>query len=175
MSIRPTTQIGNKIIRTKSKRVTAVSAKVLHVVRDLTDSMREVGLVGMAGPQIGVGLRIFVTEVRKTKARKHIKKFDPLRIFINPRIIKRSKKVISGYEGCGSVAHGGLFGDVSRAESITVVAINENGKKFTLDASGLLARIIQHEIDHLDGVVFVDRVKNTKSFMGRDEYIKSHA
>ena len=175
MSVRPTTQVGNKVIRAKSKKVLTVSAQVKRIAQDLTDSMRNAGLVGMAGPQIGIGLRIFVTEIRKTKARKHIKKFDPLRVFINPTITKKSKKNVVEYEGCGSVAHGGLFGEVSRSESVSVVAIDEKGEKFTLEASGLLARVIQHEIDHLDGKVFLDRLTNTHSLMSREEYIRQKA
>ncbi|MEN9390132.1 MAG: hypothetical protein RLZZ283_232 [Candidatus Parcubacteria bacterium] len=175
MSVRPTTQVGNKVIRAKSKKVAAITATVRRVVQDLTDSMREVGLVGMAGPQIGVGLRVFVTEIRKTKARKHIKDFDPLRVFINPKMIKKSKKIVVGYEGCGSVAHGGLFGEVPRSETVTVSAMGLDGKGFVLNAHGLLARVIQHEMDHLDGLVFVDKVANTKSFMSRAEYIKQRA
>jgi peptide deformylase len=138
----------------------------------MTDTMRRENLVGIAAPQIGIGQRIFLSEIRKTLARKNVKKPDKLRVFINPVIISRSKKMANGYEGCGSVARGGIFGPVRRSASVTVRAEDAHGKKFTLKASGLLARVIQHEMDHLNGTVFIDLVKDTKTLLGRDEYVK---
>ena len=126
----------------------------------------------MAAPQIGVGKRIFVTEVRKTIIRKNISKLDPLRVFINPVITNFSKKLVGGYEGCGSVASGCLFGIVKRPERISVQAYNQDGEKFELETGGLLARIIQHEIDHLHGICFIDKITDTKELLGREEYIK---
>jgi len=172
MIIKRATQIGNPIIRRKSKLVSVkdiVSPGTKKVARDLIDSMRYLGLVGMAAPQIGINTRIFVSEVRKTETRNP-HKADGVRVFINPKIVKRSKKNALDYEGCGSVAHAGLFAQVPRAAQVTVQAFDLRGKKFTLKASGLLARIVQHEIDHLDGIVFLDRVKNTKTLKARDEF-----
>ena len=167
------TQIGNPIIRRKSKKVADVSSdKVKRIVRDLIDSMRFHGLVGMAAPQIGSNFRIFVSEIRETKTRKKQKKADSIRIYINPRIVFSSRKKVIGYEGCGSVAYGQLFGPVRRCAEVTVKAQNKQGEIFTLKAKGLLAQVIQHELDHLEGIVFVDRVMNTKEFMSREEYIK---
>jgi len=133
--------------------------------------MRYQGLVGMAAPQIGINRRIFVSEIRKTKTRTR-SGIDPVRSFINPKIINSSRKQVVGYEGCGSVACSGLFGNVKRAQSLTIEAFDEKGKKFKLYASGLLARIIQHETDHLDGEVFLDRLSDTKSLMSREEYLR---
>ena len=173
MTKRQVVQIGNPIIRRKSKTVKNVSSqKVKRVLRDLTNSMRFHGLVGMAAPQIGLNLRIFVTEIRKTKTRRKQKKADPLRIYINPSIVVYSKKHVLGYEGCGSVASGQLFGSVRRPGEVTIKAQNERGEIFTLQAKGLLARVIQHELDHLEGIVFIDRVSDTKKLIGRDEYIQ---
>lgn len=172
MIIKSITQVGNPIIRRKSKRVISVkSPKVKKIIKNLTDSMRHSNLVGMAAPQIGQNLRIFVTEIRTTKFRK-AKDLDNLRVFINPEIISKSKKAISGYEGCGSVATSGIFGKVSRPVKITVSAYDKNNEKFTLNARGLLARVIQHELDHLDGIIFLDRVSDKKSLMSREEYLK---
>lgn len=167
-------QLGNKVIRAKAKKVGNVhSPEVKRIIHDLISLMREQNLVGMAAPQIGEGVRIFVSEIRSTTYRKNIAKLDELRIFINPEIITHSKQKSVSYEGCGSVAEAGLFGPVSRYERITVNALNIDGESFTLETSGLLARIIQHEIDHLDGTVFLDRVTDTKKLMGRQEYIDS--
>lgn len=172
MIIKSVTQVGNPIIRNKSKKVINIkSPEVKRIIKDLTDSMRHSNLVGMAAPQIGHNLRIFVTEIRATTLRK-TNEIDKLRIFINPQIINASKKKVSGYEGCGSVATAGIFGKVSRPEKVTIQAIDENNNKFEHTAKRLLARVIQHEIDHLDGIVFIDKVSDKKSLMSKEEYIK---
>jgi peptide deformylase len=174
MAIKKTSEIGSKVIRTKAEKVSNVSsAKVKKIITDLTDTMRHENLVGMAANQIGVGRRIFVTEVRKTRFRKNVSSLDPLRVFINPVITKVSKNTVEGYEGCGSVASAGLFGIVKRPETVSVRAMNENGEEFELETSGLLARIIQHEVDHLNGICFIDRVTDTKKLLGRGEYLKT--
>lgn len=173
MSIKKVSEIGSLVIRSRAKKVKKInSVLVRKIIFDLTDTMRHINLVGMAAPQIGVGERIFVTEIRKTMLRKDFSMLDPLRVFINPKITKVSKREVNGYEGCGSVApDSGLFGVVKRPETISVQAFNEVGEKFELETSGLLARIIQHEIDHLNGICFIDRVADTKTLLGRDAYI----
>lgn len=177
MVIKDATQVGNKIIREKSKEVSnPTSREVRKVVKDLIDSMRHHDLVGMAAPQIGKGLRIFVTEVRKTKLRKGvgIENVDPLRIFINPKVLSVSNKEMKDWEGCGSVASANLFGMVKRPSIVVVEALDEKGVKFQLKASNLLARVIQHEMDHLNGIVFADRA-DTKTYMSKSEYLKLRA
>ena len=172
MIIKNVTQIGDPVIRAKAKPVAALtSPRTKKIARDLIDSMRHHGLVGMAAPQIGIGLRIFVSELRETDVRR-AKDADAARVFINPKIVRYSEKKRLDGEGCGSVANSGLFGMVPRAESVTVTAFNEKGKRFTLSAKGLLAAVIQHETDHLNGIVFLDRLPNMKSLMSREEYIK---
>lgn len=170
MAIKHTVQVGNKIIRAKSKTVSNVKTKeVRKVVVDLVDSMRHHELVGMAAPQIGRGLRIFVTEIKKTKVRKG--EIDPLRVFINPKILSVSKKQVLGWEGCGSVASGDLFAQVRRPATVVIEALNQKGEKFKLSAKNLLARVIQHEFDHLEGVIFTDKA-NPKTYMSREELLK---
>lgn len=177
MIIKETTQVGNKVIRERAKEVSSPASKTVRkIVKDLIDSMRHHDLVGMAAPQIGKGLRIFVTEIRKTKLRKGvgIENVDPLRIFINPKILSVSKKESKDWEGCGSVASANLFGIVKRPSSVVVEALDEKGVKFQLKASNLLARVIQHEMDHLNGIVFADRA-DTKTYMSKNEYLKFRA
>jgi peptide deformylase len=173
MIIKKVTQVGNKIIRTRVRAVKDIKSKQTQkTVQDLIDSMRHHELVGMAAPQISRDARIFVSEIRKTKFRKNINpEVGGLKVFINPKIIESSKKQVLDWEGCGSVAHSDLFGLVPRAKSVTVTAYDEKGKKFTLKAVDLLARIIQHENDHLNGVLFIDKA-DPKSFMSGDEYMK---
>ena len=176
MIIQEATQVGSPIIRKKSKAIVLSRIKtkeIKKIVQDLIDSMHHHQLVGMAAPQIGKNLRIFVTEIRETQLRKadSDKEIDNLRVFINPQIISRSKKSTSRYEGCGSVAYAQIFATVSRPESVRVRAFDEKGERFVLGASGLLARVIQHELDHIDGKVFLDREFDSKSLMSKHEYI----
>lgn len=171
-SIKPAIQVGNRVIREKAEIVKDIShSRIQKTVKNLIDSMHHHNLVGMAAPQIGEGIRVFVSEIRTTTLRK-TKEKDAVRVFVNPRIVKKSKSEINGYEGCGSVAHAHLFGLVKRAKSVTVTALDEKGNPFVVNVSGLLARIIQHEIDHLDGVIFLDRVADLRSLMERGEYLK---
>lgn len=171
MIIKRVTQVGNPIIRAKSKTVPVSAKRNKAVIKNLIDSMRYHGLVGMAAPQIGINQRIFVSEIRKTKFRKQ-SDLDPVRVFINPKILNLSRKKVFDYEGCGSVAESGLFGSVSRPQSVVVEAFDEKRKKFKLRASGLLARIIQHEFDHLEGNVFLDRLSDMGSVMSREEFLR---
>ncbi|HEY4483278.1 MAG TPA: peptide deformylase [Candidatus Paceibacterota bacterium] len=172
MVIKKATQVGNPIIRRRSRVVGSVNTvETRRVVKNLVDSMHWHELVGMAAPQIGENLRIFVTEVTKTKYRTP-SQFDGLRVFINPRIIEHSKNNSHDYEGCGSVAVAGIFAKVTRPTNVVVEALDREGKKFRLKARGLLARIIQHEMDHLDGKIFLDRPYDPMSLKSRDEYMK---
>lgn len=172
MSVKQTVQIGDKIIRQKAKTVKNVLVpEIQSTINDLVASMRHGNLVGMAAPQIGKSLQIFVTEMRQTIYRKNIAKADLLRVFINPKITWRSKKKQTGYEGCGSVAEAQLFGIVKRADSIICEAIDKEGKYFKTKASGFLARIIQHEMDHLNGIVFIDRISDTKTLVDKKTYV----
>jgi len=173
MIVKKVTQAGNSIIRKRSDLIKNISSKsAKSLVKNLIDSMRFYSLVGMAAPQIGVNLRVFVTEVRKTKYRKGVKDSDSLRVYINPEIIQYSKEEDTSYEGCGSVASAQIFAPVKRSVEILVRAKDEKGNAFKLKANGLLARVIQHEIDHLDGIVFTDKISDVKKIKSREEYLK---
>lgn len=172
MAIIKAVQIGEPVIRKVAKKVTKPLGLSVHkVIKDLTDSMRSMSLVGMAAPQIGSSTRIFVVELRKTKARKNLDT-SPLHIFINPKITSYSKKQVVGYEGCGSIAYGELFGPVKRSQSVMVEALGIDGEPFKLSAKGMLARVIQHENDHLNGVVFLDKITDMRKLVSRDYFIK---
>ena len=171
MIIKNIIQIGNPILSRKSKVVVAIgSSETQRVIKNLVDSVRYHGLVGMAASQIGEKLRIFVTEVRSTKYRQL--KNDKLRVYINPKIIWSSKKQVVIYEGCGSVAYAKLFAPVRRPEKIIIEAYNEKGDKFQLKADGMLSRVIQHEYDHLDGMEFTEKITDMRKIMSLEEYKK---
>ena len=170
MAIKETVQAGNTIVHRTSAEVTSFDEVTKQVIQDLVDTMRHADLVGMAAPQIGSNKRIFVTEIRKTKFRTE--DTDELRIFVNPQIVKTSEQESEMYEGCGSVASAQFFGPVTRPSEVVVRAQNANGETFTVTASGLLARVIQHEIDHLDGILFPEKISDLKRIMSRNEYLK---
>lgn len=177
MIIKNITQIGNPVIRKTSRLLQKKdlrSKKVRKIIKDLIDSMHHHNLVGIAAPQIGVNLRIFISEIRETQLRKGFSRNekDNLRVYINPVVTLLGKKQASGYEGCGSVGNAQLFCKVYRPTSVTVSALNEKGIPFELHATGLLARVIQHECDHLDGKIYLDNPVEKKSFMSRNEYLK---
>ena len=172
MAIKKTFQIGSKSIRSRARIVKNISSKkIQRIILDLVDTMRHQNLVAMAAPQIGECERVFVSEIRKTAIRKNLQQ-DKLRIFINPRIKNHSKYQTNEYEGCGSVGLANLFGPVKRFKTVVVNAVDGHGRPFELKTSGLLARIIQHEIDHLNGIVFLDKVKDTRNLLDREEFIK---
>jgi peptide deformylase len=145
-------EIGSKKIRDVLK----VMKKALHGEEDG---------VAIAAPQIGESLRIFVVSARAfalTSSKKKVlpdKEFNDL-VFVNPEIIKVSKKKKNMEEGCLSVRW--LYGEVERHEKITITAFDEKGVKSTFGAGGLMAQIFQHEIDHLNGVLFIDKAENVR-------------
>lgn len=162
MNAAPITQIGDPVLRQKSHPIEGIPAKDLSkLIQTLRTSMHDASLIGIAAPQIGLPLQIFVTEIRKTKKRD-TKDTSPFKVFINPKIIERSKKHTEMDEGCGSLCEATLYGPVKRPESVTVEALDENFQPFTLKASGLLAKCIQHEYDHLQGVLIIDKFIDTK-------------
>ncbi|MCK5510664.1 peptide deformylase [Candidatus Parcubacteria bacterium] len=174
MIIKDIVQIGNPLLNKKSKFVADIDAKeTQRVIKNLVDSVRYHDLIGIAASQIGEKLRIFVTEVRKTKYR-NIEK-DKLRVYINPKIVWFSRKRIAIYEGCGSVAYAKLFAPVKRPEKIIVKAYDEKGNKFRLKAEGFLGRVIQHEYDHLNGIEFTEKITDMRKIMSLEEYKKMSA
>lgn len=171
MAVRDVAQIGDPRLKAKNKEIKTVSVKVKKVISDLIDTMIKNDLVGMAAPQIGENYKVFVTEPRKTKTRT-ADQTDELRVYINPKIVKFSDEKNVIYEGCGSVVHGELFGPVKRPRQITIEALDKNLHKFQLTCDGLLARVIQHEYDHLFGIEFTEKILDYKKLMSKDFYIK---
>ena len=153
MAVKRILKYGEQPLRERSKEVTKVSKKIQDLVHDMLETMYSANGVGLAAPQIGVNLRIFVIDVSTEN--------EPMnpRVFINPKIIKKSGSITS-QEGCLSFPE--VYTEVTRAEYVMVKAIDLKGKSFVLEAGEgtLLARAIQHEFDHLEGVLFVDRCTN---------------
>ncbi|XKT75308.1 MAG: peptide deformylase [Patescibacteria group bacterium UBA2103] len=172
MNVLPRTEFGNPILRKKAKTLTKKeiqSKKIKDLAKQMIYTMRRVQGVGLAAPQVGESVQLAVMEMRKTKTRSVDELKGPI-VIINPKIISYSKKKIPGYEGCLSCMS--IRGEVPRSESIEVEYINLEGEKIKEKASGLWARIFQHEIDHLNGIVYVDRIEDTKTIMTQKEFEK---
>ena len=129
--------------------------------------MAKVDLIGIAAPQIGENYQVFLTHPRKTNARK-LEKDDVLRVYINPKITFKSKETNLIYEGCGCVPHSSIFGPVIRPREIEVEAYDANGQKFRLRCDGILARVIQHEYDHLQGIEFLEKISENRKIISWD-------
>jgi peptide deformylase len=156
----PIIQEGDPILRGIASTVSLSdigSAKLNEILVRMQDALRaQPDGVAIAAPQIGVPLRIFVVAGFILKKKKDTET-PPDKIFINPEIVSLSKERVWLEEGCLSVRF--LYGEVERAKKAKVRAYNENGTRFTMGASGLLAQIFQHETDHLDGTLFIDTAR----------------
>ncbi len=171
MAVRDTLQLGDPRLKFVNKPVENFNDPIFkQVIEDLTESMRAGGLIGIAAPQIGENYQVFVTEPRETPTRS-ADQADELRIFINPKIIEMSAEEAIGYEGCGSVANGQIFGPVKRPKKITIEAYDRNGKKFQLRCDGILGRVIQHEFDHLNGIEFIEKITDYRKLVSLPFYI----
>jgi peptide deformylase len=151
MSLRAILHYPDPRLRTVAKPVEAVDETVRQLVDDMVETMYDAPGIGLAATQIDVHRRVIVIDTSQDR--------DGLRVFINPKIIARDGETVHE-EGCLSVP--GIYENVSRAERITVQALDRDGKSFELEADGLLAVCVQHEIDHLDGKVFVDYLSPLK-------------
>jgi peptide deformylase len=136
--------VRDKVLRGKAKRVGVIDASTRRLIDDLIDTMRDAPGVGLAAPQVGVPLRVIVVEYE-----------DELYTVVNPEIVKSSGQV-EDEEGCLSAPN--WQGPVTRATSVLVKGRDRSGKEVRIKAEGWLARIFQHEVDHLDGVLFLDKV-----------------
>ncbi|MFZ5824975.1 MAG: peptide deformylase [Bacillota bacterium] len=146
------------VLRKKAKPVTKVNASIKKLLDDMAETMYEAPGVGLAGPQVGVSKRVIVID-------PHDETTGLLQL-INPEIIAQEGWV-KGTEGCLSIP--GLVGDVWRYEKVRVVALDRNGHKVWIDAEGWLARIFQHEIDHLDGVLYTDKCTDLREVKPGEE------
>jgi peptide deformylase len=145
LTVQPIRLFGDPVLRTPADPVTDFDKELRRLVADLTDTMRDEGGAGLAAPQLGVGLRVFTFDVDEVVG--HL---------INPVLEFPDEQEQDGPEGCLSVP--GLYFDTKRRLNVVARGFNEYGDRVRLVGTGLLARCVQHETDHLDGVLFVDRL-----------------
>jgi len=152
MAFREIVSVPEPVLRRKARKVTDFGHELQALVDDMIETMREAPGVGLAAPQVAVPQRVIVVEFGDEEDEEVPPK---LYVVINPEITRSSKETEVGTEGCLSIP--GFVGDVERALSVTVKGYNRRGQAMKVKANGWLARIFQHEIDHLDGVLFTDR------------------
>lgn len=145
MTIRPIRELGDPVLRTPSDEVTAFDAWLATLVRDLEETVDNPGRAGVAAPQIGVSVRVFSYNVDGVIGH-----------MVNPVIVERSEETQDGDEGCLSVP--GIWAPTVRAMRCVAEGFDVDGKPLRLEGEGLMARCLQHEVDHLDGKVFLDRL-----------------
>ena len=172
MTVRSLHLLGSPVLRQKAAAVARVDDEVRRLVDDLFETMRAAKGVGLAANQVGVARRVAVVDVGEED--------PPPLVLINPVIVERGNETVTDEEGCLSIPD--IFGDVKRAASVVVEALDRDGKPFRAEAHGYKARAIQHEIDHLDGILFLDHLsavkrglllaKWKKSRKGQSGYVK---
>jgi peptide deformylase len=152
MAVREIVTLPEPVLRRKARKVTQFDDELQVLIDDMIETMRAAPGVGLAAPQVDVPYRVIVVEFGDDEDEE-----APLKLYsvINPEIKRFSTESVIGTEGCLSIP--GIAGEVERSEVVTVKGLNRKGQPLTIKARGWLARIFQHEIDHLDGVLFIDR------------------
>ena len=146
MAVRPIVTMENPILRQKSKRVSKIDKSLDPLIQDMIDTMRDAPGIGLAAPQIGVPLRVMIIEIE-----------GEMTVLVNPEIVKMQGEWEPD-EGCLSIP--GYLATVKRAWAVTVKAKNRRGRDVRVKGEGLFGQALQHEIDHLDGILYVDRLEN---------------
>ena len=156
MSLRTIVMLPDPILRRKAHMITRFDKSLQTLIGDMIETVRDAPGVGLAAPQVGISERLIVVEYyedeKAEEAEDETKK--KVWVMINPEIVKASEEKVMGVEGCLSVPN--LVGEVERHEAVQVKGLNRHGQPMRVKAQGWLARIFQHEIDHINGVVFTD-------------------
>ena len=154
MAVRKILQFGDKRLNTVCQSINKIDGKILNLIDDMMDTLYEANGIGLAAPQIGVLKRIILIDLGEEDG-------EPI-IIINPKITAKSGNE-KDYEGC--LSYVGYEGEVYRPTSVTVKGINIKGKTVTYEAEGLLARAFCHEIDHLDGILYMSRAEEMQELV----------
>jgi peptide deformylase len=167
MTIREIVTLPNKILRQKARKVTSFDAELQTLIDDMVDTMRAAPGVGLAAPQVDVPLRVIVVEFSEDPEDEETP--PKLYTLVNPEIARASAEEELGTEGCLSIPR--IVGDVERPLTVTVKGLNRRGQSVKIKAGGWLARIFQHEVDHLNGVLFVDQAERVWQVEGETTQI----
>jgi len=160
MAILPIVTYNDPVLRKKTKPVSDNSEKLQKMINDMFETMYNSAGVGLAAPQIGKSIQLFVTDTdAMTEEEDEERKYGPL-VFINPEIVNLEGEKVKFEEGCLSIPE--LRDEVTRPELVTITYLDEEFNKQELTASGWMSRVIQHELDHLKGILFIDHLSAFK-------------
>lgn len=161
-------QLGNPVLRRKSQFVQNIQDdRIQQLIDNLISTVQHAHGVGIAAPQVARGDRLFIVASRPNLRYPQAPKMEPTAM-INPRIVASSTETVKDWEGCLSIP--GIRGLVPRSRSIEIEYTSRDGQLHKQELTDFVARIFQHEHDHLDGIMFLDRVENTRELMTEDEY-----
>jgi peptide deformylase len=172
MSLLKVARMGHPVLRTRAREVERAELKhasIQKLIDDMIDTMHEYHGVGLAGPQIHEGRRIFVAAIAPQDDEPLSPNDEPM-VFINPVITPIGLEVVEDWEGCLSIPD--IRGRVPRARSIKVTAMDRDGGRIDVTSRDFPARVIQHETDHLDGVLFLDRMRGLETLSYLEEYAR---
>lgn len=171
MSILKVARMGHPVLRARARALDKSELKsptVQAFIDSMIDTMYEYSGVGLAAPQVHEGIRVFVAMLDPDGRGE-----GDAQVFVNPEIQVQGDQTLEGWEGCLSIPD--VRGRVPRAQHILVSALDRHGKRFELDLKDFPARVVQHETDHLDGVLFFDRMKSLETLTYLEEYSRYHA
>lgn len=146
------------VLRKKAKQVKSIDSSLQKLIDDMAETMYDAPGVGLAAPQVGVSKRLIMVDTDDGQG---------LQVVINPKIVKLEGEPEVALEGCLSVPN--IYGEVERKVKVTVKGLNKKGKGITIEATGLRARALQHETDHLDGILFTDKAENLRKMEEKSE------
>jgi peptide deformylase len=167
-------RIGHPVVRAVARELTRKelrSAEIQRLIDDMVETMYEYEGVGLAAPQVHVPLRLAVLEVPASDERSHAE--VPLTVLVNPKVTPVGDEKVPGFEGCLSIA--GLRGLVPRWRRVALEALDRDARPYRVEAQDFHARVIQHECDHLDGSVYLDRMDGMRSLCFNEEWERHHA
>lgn len=161
MAIRPVLKIGHPLLRQAAPAVSRFDSALAELLADMDDTMRSLNGAGIAAPQIGVSLRAVIFEVRENPRYPDVSPI-PYTVLINPQLMPVDAELEEGWEGCLSVP--GMRGLVPRFRRLRYRGLDANGAPFERTVEGFHARVVQHEVDHLDGILYPQRVQDLRNF-----------
>jgi len=161
MAVRPVLKMGEPLLRQVALPVSRFDAQLAALVADMDDTMRHLSGAGIAAPQIGVGARVVIFELQDNPRYPHISPV-PYTVLVNPTLTALTQEESEGWEGCLSVP--GMRGLVPRITSVRYQGFDLNGAPIDRTVEGFHARVVQHEVDHLDGILFPQRVRDLRHF-----------
>ncbi|MFZ0544546.1 MAG: peptide deformylase [Candidatus Promineifilaceae bacterium] len=172
MSVLDIQKLDNPVLRQKTRKVTQFNRELQTLIDNMIETMRDASGVGLAGPQVDQSLRLTVIETAPDRDEEgnEIEGTRDLFVLVNPEIVWQSDEMVKGIEGCLSIP--GWVGEVSRHKSVRIKAQDRRGKNIRMRFYDWTARIVQHEIDHLDGVLYIDRLTKPENFWTEDEFME---